>query len=77
MKMEKNHRNYNDEDFLSEEEFEEVVSGAWNRRRVICQAILNGARTPEQIMAVAASIGERDYGNDPLVLQILDDYWAE
>ena len=77
MKMEKNHRNYNDEDFLSEEEFEEVVSGAWNRRRVICQCILNGARTPDQIMSVAKSIGEGAYGNDDLVLQILSDYWAE
>lgn len=76
MKMEKTHRNYDDEDFLSEEEFEEVVSGAWNRRRVICQAILNGAKTPEQIMAVAKSIGEGAYGADPLVLQILNDYWA-
>lgn len=78
MKMKKNpHRNYDDEDFLSEEEFEEMVSGAWNRKRVICQAILNEAKTPEQIMAVAVSLGERDYGDDPLILQILSDYWAE
>ena len=68
---------YRDDEFLTEEEFEEMVSGAWNRRRVICQAILNGAKTPEQIMAVAKSIGEGDYGNDDLVLQILSDYWAE
>lgn len=68
---------YRDDEFLTEEEFEEMVSGAWNRRRVICQAILNGAKTPEQIMAVAKSIGEGAYGNDPLVLQILSDYWAE
>lgn len=77
MKMKKNHRNYDESDFLTEKEFEELVSGAWNRKRVICQAILNEARTPEQIMAVAVSIGERDYGDDPLVLQILSDYWAE
>ncbi|RYQ23577.1 hypothetical protein PG2029B_1710 [Bifidobacterium pseudolongum subsp. globosum] len=77
MKMKKNHREYDDDEFLSEEEFEEVVSGAWNRKRVICQAILNEAKTPEQIMAVAVSIGERDYGDDELVLQVLSDYWAE
>lgn len=77
MKMKKNHRDYRDDEFLTEEEFEEVVSGAWNRKRVICQAILNEARTPEQIMAVAVSLGERDYGDDDLVLQILSDYWAE
>lgn len=77
MKMKKNYRDYRDDEFLSEEEFEEVVSGAWNRKRVICQAILNEAKTPEAIMAVAVSIGERDYGNDDLVLQILSDYWAD
>lgn len=77
MKMKKNHRDYDESEFLSEEEFEEVVSGAWNRKRVICQAILNEARTPEQIMAVAVSLGERNYGDDDLVLQILSDYWAE
>lgn len=77
MKMKKNHRDYDESEFLSEEEFEEVVFGAWNRKRVICQCILNEAKTPEQIMAVAVSLGERDYGNDDLVLQILSDYWAE
>ena len=77
MKMEKNHRNYRDDEFLTEEEFEEMVSGAWNRRRVICQAILNGARTPEAIQTVADSIGDSDYGSDPIVLRAVSDYWAE
>lgn len=62
---------------ISDSEFEEIVSGAWNRRRVITMSIINNARTPEQIMAVARSIGEGEYGDDELVLQLLADYWAE
>ncbi|RYQ36197.1 hypothetical protein PG2001B_1733 [Bifidobacterium pseudolongum subsp. globosum] len=62
---------------LSEEEFEEVTGGAFARRRVVAMSILKGARTPAEIMAVAKSIGDERYGNDSLVLQILDDYWAE
>lgn len=62
---------------LSEEEFETVTGGAFARRRVVAMSILKGARTPAEIMAVAKSIGDERYGNDSLVLQILDDYWAE
>ena len=62
---------------LSEEEFEEVTGGAFARSRVVTMSILNNARTPAEIMAVAKSIGDERYGNDSLVLQILDDYWAE
>lgn len=53
----------------------------WNaivaRKRVICQAILNEAKTPEAIMAVAVSIGDSDYGSDPIVLRAVSEYWAE
>ena len=55
------------------EELESVVTG---RRRVIAMSILKGARTPEEIMAVARSLGEGAYGGDDVVLQILSDYWA-
>ena len=55
------------------EELESVVTG---RRRVIAMSILKGAKTPEQVMAVATSIGEGAYGGDDVVLKILDDYWA-
>lgn len=54
------------------EELESVVTG---RRRVIAMSILKGARTPEEIMAVARSLGEGAYGGDAVVLQILSDYW--
>lgn len=47
------------------------------RKRVICQAILNEAKTPEAIMAVAVSIGDSDYGSDPIVMRALNDYWSE
>lgn len=57
---------------MKELEFDEVVTG---RRRVIAMSILKGARTPEEIMSVAASIGEGAYGTDDVVLQILSDYW--
>lgn len=55
------------------EDLESVVTG---RKRVIAMSILNGARTPEQVMAVATSIGEGTLGNDPIILQVLADYWA-
>ena len=54
------------------EEFESVTVA---RRRVIAMSILQGAKTPEEIMSVAASIGEGAYGTDDVVLQILSDYW--
>ena len=38
-------------------------------------SILKGAKTPEEIMAVARSLGEGTLGNDPIILQILSDYW--
>lgn len=62
---------------LSEEEFEEVTGGAFARSRVVSMSILNGARTPAEIMAVARSIGDERYGADPIVFQVLGDYWAE
>lgn len=53
----------------------------WNaivaRKRVVCQAILNGAKTPSEIQAVADSIGDSDYGADEIVLRAVSDYWAE
>ena len=55
------------------EDLESVVTG---RRRVIAMSILKGARTPEEIAAVARSLGEGAYGGDDVVLQILSDYWA-
>ena len=55
------------------EELESVVTG---RRRVIAMSILKGAKTPEQIRKVAASIGDGAYGGDDVVLKVLDDYWA-
>ena len=64
--MKKNHKS---EEF----EFNDVVTG---RRRVIAMSILKGARTPEQVMAVATSIGDGAYGGDDVVLKVLDDYWA-
>ena len=63
----KNHENH------ESEELESVVTG---RRRVIAMSILKGAKTPEQVMVVATSIGEGTLGNDPIILQILSDYWA-
>lgn len=54
-------------------EFDEVVTG---RKRVIAMSILQGAKTPEQVMAVATSIGEGAYGGDAVVLKVLADYWA-
>lgn len=54
-------------------EFDEVVTG---RKRVIAMSILQGAKTPEEIAAVASSIGDGTYGNDPIILQVLSDYWA-
>lgn len=57
------------------------VMDEWNaivaRKRVICQCILNGAKTPEAIQTVADSIGDSDYGSDPIVMRALNDYWAE
>lgn len=53
------------------DEWEAIVA----RKRVICQAILNGARTPEAIQTVADSIGNSDYGSDPIVLRAVSDYW--
>lgn len=55
-----------------EEELESVVTG---RKRVIAMSILKGARTPEEIAAVARSLGDETCGNDPIILQILSDYW--
>lgn len=55
------------------EEFESVTVA---RRRVIAMSILQGAKTPAQIAAVASSIGDGTYGNDPIILQVLNDYWA-
>lgn len=55
------------------EELESVVTG---RRRIIAMSILKGAKTPEEIAAVARSLGEGAYGGDDVVLQILSDYWA-
>lgn len=46
------------------------------RKRVICQAILNEAKTPEAIQTVADSIGDSDYGSDPIVMRALNDYWS-
>ena len=54
------------------EELESVVTG---RRRIIAMSILKGAKTPEEIAAVARSLGEGTLGNDPIILQILSDYW--
>ena len=56
-----------------DEELEEVIR---NRRCVICDAILQNARTPEQIRTVAASLGAAEYSDDPVVLKVLADYWA-
>ena len=58
-----------------DEELEEVIR---TRRCVICEAILQNARTPEQIRKVAASLGaaEAEYSDDPVVLKVLADYWA-
>lgn len=55
------------------EELESVVTG---RRRIIAMSILKGAKTPEEIMAVARSLGEGTLGNDAIVRVILSDYWA-
>ena len=55
------------------EEFESVTVA---RRRVIAMSILHGAKTQAQIAAVASSIGNGTYGNDPIILQVLNDYWA-
>ena len=55
------------------EELESVVTG---RKRVIAMSILKGARTPEEIAAVARSLGDETYGNDPIILHVLADYWA-
>lgn len=55
------------------EALESVVTG---RKRVIAMSILKGARTPEEIAAVARSLGDETYGNDPIILQVLADYWA-
>ena len=57
-------------------EDEELDAVIWNRRRVITMSILQEARTPEQIAAVAKSLGEADYSADPVVLKVLADYWA-
>lgn len=54
-------------------EFNDVVTG---RRRVIAMSILKGARTPEEIMEVATSIGDGSYGGDAVVLKVMADYWA-
>lgn len=51
----------------------EVVTG---RKRVIAMSILQGAKTPEEIAAVARSIGEGTLGNDAIVLKVMSDYWA-
>ena len=58
---------------MKEFEFDEVVTG---RKRVIAMSILQGAKTPEEIAAVARSLGEGTLGGDDVVLKILDDYWA-
>ena len=55
------------------EEFESVTVA---RRRVIAMSILHDAQTPEEIAAVARRIGEGTLGNDPIILQVLSDYWA-
>ena len=55
------------------EELESVVTG---RRRVIAMSILQGAKTPEEIAAVARRLGDGTLGNDPIILQVLADYWA-
>lgn len=57
----------------SPEELESVVTG---RKRVIAMSILKGAKTPEEIMSVARSLGEGTLGNDAIVRVILSDYWA-
>lgn len=56
-----------------EDEWEAIVA----RKRVICQAILNGARTPEAIQKVAEAIGDGSFGSDPIVMRALNDYWSE
>ena len=66
-----------DDDFLSDKDFREMLDGTWSRRSVIETCIVNGAKTPDTIRAVAKSIGEEEYGDDPLVLQVLNNYWAE
>ena len=53
------------------DEWEAIVA----RKRVICQAILNGARTPEAIQKVAEAIGDGSFGSDPIVLRAVSDYW--
>lgn len=58
---------------MKEFEFDEVVTG---RKRVIAMSILKGAKTPEEIAAVARSLGEGNLGNDAIVRVILSDYWA-
>lgn len=58
---------------MKNQELESVVNG---RKRVIAMSILKGAKTPEQIMAVATSIGDGAYGVDDVVLKVLADYWA-
>lgn len=55
------------------EDLESVVTG---RRRIIAMSILKGAKTPEEIAAVARSLGEGTLGNDAIVRRILSDYWA-
>lgn len=61
-------KNHSPEEF----EFDDVVTG---RKRVIAMSILHDAQTPEEIAAVAMSLGEGTLGNDPIILQILSDYW--
>ena len=61
---------------MKNHESEELESVVTARRRVIAMSILKGARTHEQVMAVATSIGEGAYGGDDVVLKVLADYWA-
>lgn len=66
---------YSEGDFLSEKDFREMLDGTWSRRSVIEACIINEAKSIAAIRAVAKSIGEEEYGDDPLVLQALSDYW--
>lgn len=54
-----------------EDEWEAIVA----RKRVICMSITKGAKTPDAIQTVADSIGDSDYGSDPIVLRAVSDYW--